>query len=128
MTKRFKEALNVLEPIVTLSHDARADEDETGKQEAGESTPIAIADEKDRVRIWNLYIMILDAAIGLGPQDGKTHFGAICWKTLTNKAYNGTVWDDVIRVGYGGSEGTVDAEVICNLLVYSSLRVILQLS
>lgn len=42
-------------------------------------------------------------------------FGARRWKDLASKAKDGSVWEDVVKNGYGGSEGSVDADVVANL-------------
>lgn len=51
----------------------------------------------------------------LGPDDGKSAFGSKEWRAIVAKVRDGTVWEDVIQKGYGGSEGNVDADVVINL-------------
>jgi len=53
--------------------------------------------------------------VELGPEEGKHAFGSTKWKQLVNKARDGTVWEDIVRDGYSGNEGNVDADVVINL-------------
>ena len=76
---------------------------------------IAIASKSARVKVWNLYITLLNAIIELGPEDGKATFGSASWRELVAKAKNGAVWKEVVKFGYHGREGLVDADVVSNL-------------
>lgn len=67
--------------------------------------------------MWNLYITLLSAIVDLGPEDGKIEFGQKEWKVLASKVREGEVWEMIVRVGYRGMEGSVDADVVYNLLV-----------
>jgi hypothetical protein len=53
--------------------------------------------------------------IDLGAEEGKHAFGSTRWKALVAKCRDGSVWEDVVRDGYGGIEGNVDADVVINL-------------
>lgn len=53
----------------------------------------------------------------MSSDDGKRTFGSARWKELVAKSRNGTIWDDVVRDGYAGNEGDVDADVVIHLFV-----------
>ena len=106
LTRRLLEALSTIEPIVSAS---RQDE------EAIAPAPVAGASRSLRVKVWNLYLALINAIIELGPEDGKATFSIRRWKGLLAKAQDGTIWEDIVQVGYGGVVGNVDAEVVVNM-------------
>ncbi|KAI4250430.1 MAG: hypothetical protein L6R40_000028 [Gallowayella cf. fulva] len=113
LTKRLAEAFATLEPIVTVaepSEDTAKDEDETERV-----APIATASRTLRVKVWSLYLTLLNAIIELGPEEGKQALGSKQWRDIATKARDGTVWDEVVQKGYGRIEGNVDADVVTNL-------------
>ena len=112
MTRRFAEALSAIEPLITVPspQDGIYDEEVTA-----EVAPVARASQKSRVKVWNFYLTLLNAIAELGPENGKTEFGGREWKNLVAKAQDGTIWDEVVDIGYGGLEGNVDADVVFNL-------------
>lgn len=119
LTKRFKEALDTLEPIVTpqapSEQNGEAHAAATNGGRSAEAAPVAQSSKGTRTKVWVFYLSLLHAIVELGPQEGKTTFGSSRWRELAAKARDGTVWDDVIRRGYGGNEGDVDGEVVVNL-------------
>lgn len=60
---------------------------------------------------------ILNAIVELGPEDGKAAFGTMEWRELVRKVREGGFWEEVVREGYRGVEGNVDADVVINLYV-----------
>lgn len=112
VTRRFSEALSAIEPLITVP----SPQDGTYDDEAtAEVAPVARASQKSRIKVWSFYLTLLDAIAELGPDDGKTEFGGKEWKNLVAKAQDGTIWDEVVNIGYGGLEGSVDADVVFNL-------------
>lgn len=108
LTRRLTEAFSTLTPIIEKPLIA----------EIGESpgpTPIASASRSSRIKIWSLYLTLLNAIIELGPEEGKANFGSNVWRDIASKARDGTIWEEVVQVGYDGIEGNVDAEVVINL-------------
>jgi hypothetical protein len=79
--------------------------------------PVATASRGTRIKVWSFYLTFLNSVCELGPEEGKHAFGSVRWKQLVNKARDGTVWEDIVRDGYGGNEGAVDADVVINLYV-----------
>lgn len=67
--------------------------------------------------MWNLYIALLSAIVDLGSEEGKKTFGQKEWKEIASKVRDGDIWETVVRIGYNGVEGSVDAEVVYNLSV-----------
>ncbi|KAL6717016.1 hypothetical protein ACLMJK_004930 [Lecanora helva] len=109
LTRRLSEALLIFEPLITVPQASEdASEDEATSWEA----PIARATGKTRAKLWGLYLTLLNAIIELDPDDGSKAFGKIRWQNLNAKIENGTIWDEVINVGYKGVDGNVDPEVI----------------
>ena len=108
LTRRLTEAFSILTPII----------EKPSVEEISESpdpTPIASASRSSRIKIWSLYLTLFNAIIELGPEEGKANFGSNVWKDIANKARDGTIWEEVVEVGYNGIEGNVDAEVVINL-------------
>ena len=117
LTRRLSDALAALRPVIsppTASEDERRRDDDEPPPQA----PVASASSKLRIKIWSLYISLLNAIIELGPEEGKQVFGSNEWKALVSSARDGDVWDTVVKNGYGGQEGSVDAEVVNNLFVW----------
>lgn len=112
VTRRFREALSTIEPLITVSHPQAGTYDDDAT--AGVA-PVARASQKSRVKVWSFYLTLLNAIAELGPEDGETEFGGREWRNLVAKAQDGSVWDEVVNIGYGGMEGNVDADVVFNL-------------
>ncbi len=127
LTRRLPEALTTLLPLITPPH---AD-DEDSRSTSGydkmaasgisvpavvvEPAPVASASRTTRVKVWSLYLTILNAIVELEPDEGKDAFGAQDWRAICTKVRDGAVWEEVIRNGYHGAEGDVDADVVINL-------------
>jgi len=108
LTRRLPEALSTILPLITP-------QPSDGGHEAAEPAPVATASRTTRVKVWSLYLTILNAVVELEPQDGKDAFGAQEWRTLCAKVRDGDVWEEVVQNGYHGSEGSVDSDVVINL-------------
>ena len=65
--------------------------------------------------MWKLYLSILNGIVELGYENGQRAFGVKEWKTLATKVWDGTIWEDVVQIGYNGREGNVDPDVVLNL-------------
>lgn len=112
VTRRFSEALACIEPLITIpprESDAHDDEATPGV------APIARASPKSRIKVWSFYLTLLNAIAELGSEDGKKEFGGREWRNLVAKAQDGSIWDEVVNIGYGGVEGNLDADVVFNL-------------
>ena len=114
LTRRLPESLSTLEPLVTLPE--TADQFSTKERAAG-SAPIAAASRGTRIKVWSLYLTLLNAIIELGPENGKNSFGSKEWRNIVAQVRDGTIWENVVQIGYGGIEGNVDADVVTNLQV-----------
>lgn len=112
LTKRFKEALEILEPIVT-PQSAPPGTQSNGVQ--GRAAPVTQSNKGTRTKVWVFYLSLLNAIIELGVEEGKAAFGSQKWKQLVAKATEGSIWEDVVQHGYGGNEGDVDPDVVLNL-------------
>jgi hypothetical protein len=113
LTRRLPEALSTIEPIITPP-----DQDKLNGTTNGDVlpyAPIASASRSTRVKVWSFYLTFLNSVVELGAEEGKHAFGSTRWKTLVSKCRDGSVWEDVVRDGYAGAEGDVDAEVVINL-------------
>ncbi|KAF2235706.1 hypothetical protein EV356DRAFT_522811 [Viridothelium virens] len=114
LTRRLPEALSTIEPVITPSS---LPEQRNGLENGDYPTlaPVATASRNTRIKVWSFYLTLLNSIIELGLEDGKHSFGSTKWRALVAKAREGTVWEDVVRDGYSGREGDVDAEVVSNL-------------
>ncbi|CAM1505477.1 Fc.00g111140.m01.CDS01 [Cosmosporella sp. VM-42] len=105
LTRRLPEALTTLLPLITTPEPV----------DDGEPAPVARASRTTRIKVWSLYLTILNAIIELEPDEGKDAFGTQEWKSLCNKVRDGEIWDEVVRNGYHGVDGDVDSDVVINL-------------
>ncbi|KAI0013987.1 hypothetical protein F4779DRAFT_560147 [Xylariaceae sp. FL0662B] len=109
LTRRLPEALSTVLPLISLSTEVA---DVNGLTEPA---PVARASKSTRVKVWSLYLTILNAILELDPDEGKDAFGSQEWRTLCNKVRDGDVWEEVVQFGYHGAEGEVDSDVVINL-------------
>ncbi|KAL1842735.1 hypothetical protein VTJ49DRAFT_4373 [Mycothermus thermophilus] len=109
LTRRLPEALSTVLPLVTPTPPAE------GTSESTEPAPVVRASRSSRIKVWSLYLTVLNAIVELGSDEGKDAFGAQEWKAICHKVREGEVWEEVVRNGYHGVEGDVDAEVVINL-------------
>ena len=106
LTRRLPEALTTLSPLIVPS---------AGGGDDAEPAPVAGASRTTRVKVWSLYLTILNAILELEPEEGKDAFGNQEWRTLCAKVRDGLIWEEVVRNGYHGVEGDVDSDVVINL-------------
>ncbi|KAL3424992.1 peroxin 26 [Phlyctema vagabunda] len=104
LTRRLPESLSTILPVITPPSD-----------DPTQSAPIAKASRTTRIKVWSLYLTILNAVVELDPDEGKQAFGSQEWRGLVAKVRDGEVWEEVIKNGYGGVEGDVDSDVVINL-------------
>ena len=128
VTRRIKEALETLQPLIQSTSSPPPDNIDGESYDQSESQPsdpqppqIASASRGARVKVWSLYISIVNEIVELGWQTGKEVFGASSWKQFAAKARDGSIWAEVVDNGYAGAEGDVDAEVVANLWVSTQL-------
>ncbi|CAG8960010.1 hypothetical protein HYFRA_00013198 [Hymenoscyphus fraxineus] len=106
LTRRLPESLSTILPVITPPEDTGA---------GIEKAPIAKASRTTRIKVWSLYLTILNAIAELDPDEGKEAFGSSDWRALVTKVRDGEVWEEVVKNGYGGVEGDVDSDVVINL-------------
>jgi hypothetical protein len=114
LTRRLPEALSTIEPIITPP----PSQDGVNASYQGDLSafaPVASASRGTRVKVWSFYLTFLNSVVELGAEEGKHAFGSARWKELVSKCRDGSIWEDVVRDGYAGVEGDVDAEVVVNL-------------
>ena len=118
LTRRFPEALSTIEPIITPQQSNQSGANGSGEEQDERQqalAPLAFASRATRIKVWNFWLTFLHQVVDLGAEEGKHAFGTTKWKALASKARDGTVWDDVVRDGYGGVEGSVEPEVVVSL-------------
>ncbi|KAL1999089.1 hypothetical protein VTN02DRAFT_5069 [Thermoascus thermophilus] len=117
LTRRLPECLAALEPIITPPQDEQRQQQYTNGDNGSSPpvAPIATVSGTLRIKVWNLYITLLSAIVDLGAEDGKRTFGQKEWKALASKVRDGEIWETIVQTGYGGREGSVDADVVYNL-------------
>lgn len=113
ITRRTQEAWEVLQPIILPPH--LHDHTDPNTEDHDARAPVATASKNARIKVWNLYISIINAALGVASAEGKREFGAAVWTRLASSVKEGQIWEDVVQYGYGGHEATVDAEVVASL-------------
>lgn len=112
LTRRLPESLSTILPVIQPPHS-------DGTTEAGsEPAPIVRASRSTRIKVWSLYLTILNAVLELEQEEGKISFGTSEYRALVSKVRDGEVWEEIVRDGYGGIEGDVDADVVINLYVF----------
>ena len=114
LTRRLPEALSTVLPLVFPP----PSEDPNG---SFEPAPVARASRSSRIKVWSLYLTVLNAILDLDPDEGKDAFGTQEWRALCHKVREGEIWEEVVRNGYHGTEGDVDADVVINLYVLKLL-------
>ena len=114
LTRRLPECLAMLEPSVFPYRSV----DENSKEDENlEVAMIATASRSLRVKLWNLYLTLLNDIVDLGASEGRSTIGNRKWKELVTVVQNGEIWNQVVKIGYGGVEANVDADVVVNLSV-----------
>lgn len=109
LTRRLPEALSTVLPLITPSAE---NADVNG---LSEPAPIVRASRSTRIKVWSLYLTILNAVLELDADEGKDAFGTQEWRSLCKKVRDGDVWEEVVQFGYHGNEGEVDSDVVINL-------------
>ena len=117
LTRRFPEALSVLEPIITPNKQANGYKE--SDEDALPEVPIANATTTQRIKVWVLYLTLLNSIVDLGEHEGRRSFGQSRYRKMVARVRNGDIWDTVVCDGYGGREGSLDAEVVYNLCACS---------
>jgi hypothetical protein len=110
------ESLSTILPVITPT----ANDEDTVTDNSGETAPIVKASRTTRIKVWSLYLTILNAVLELDPEEGKQAFGGSEYRSLVSKVREGEIWEEVVTNGYGGVEGDVDSDVVINLFVPSS--------
>ncbi|KAG6023255.1 hypothetical protein E4U41_002058 [Claviceps citrina] len=105
LTRRLPEALSTLTPLILPP----------GSADDGQPAPVACASRTTRIKVWSLYLTILNAILEMDPQEGKSAFGSQEWRALCAKVRDGRVWEEVVHHGYHDVEGDVDTDVVINL-------------
>ena len=119
LTRRLPECLVLLEQSIFPWK--VTDESGNGVKSV-ETALIAGASRSLRVKIWTLYLTFLNDIVSLGTTEGRSVLGSKKWRELVVLVQNGTIWDEVVKVGYHGIEANVDAEVVANLSATCHLR------
>lgn len=119
LTRRLQESLSTLEPLITVPTVDGSSQEHPNGDDTPVLAPIASFPSTLRIKVWNLYITLLSAIVDLGPEDGKAEIGQKEWKNLASKVREGEVWEMIVKVGYRGREGSVDSDVVYNLLVFT---------
>jgi hypothetical protein len=123
LTRRFREAWDVLGTIVRGSEGQEGEENNSGNfnntnDDEGNLSPAPVAQSSrgTRTKVWVFYLSLIHAVVELGAEEGGREFGGTeKWRSIAKKAREGTVWGEIVARGYGGQEGEVDAEVVVNL-------------
>jgi hypothetical protein len=121
LTRRFREAWDVLGTIVRGTEGAEGEEETINNSNDDDEAnlspaPVAQSSRGTRTKVWVFYLSLIHAVVELGAEEGARVFGSTNkWRSIACKAREGTVWGEIVARGYGGQEGEVDAEVVVNL-------------
>lgn len=115
LTRRLPEALSTITPLITITPPSPSQPQ--GANGTTEPAPVAKASRNTRIKVWTLYIAILNAIVALEPDEGKEALGTHEWRALCAKVRDGDVWEEVVQNGYHGVEADVDSDVVINLCV-----------
>jgi hypothetical protein len=116
LTRRFREAWDVIEPVVSPRQSSIDDRPALSQEnDHVEPAPIAQSSRGTRTKVWVFYLSLVHAVVELGAEEGKQQFGSELWRGIVAKAREGSIWEEVVQRGYAGMDGEVDAEVIVNL-------------
>lgn len=113
LTRRLLESYEALQPVITPPSQSRPDESPS-------YAPVATATTSQRIKTWSLYATLLNSIVELGDVEGKKVFGAKDYRDIVRRVQTGEIWEQVVKDGYQGREGSVDAEVVYNLYDMSS--------
>ncbi|KKY35478.1 putative peroxin 26 [Diaporthe ampelina] len=114
LTRRLPEALSTITPLITVTPPSPS-QPEGANGTTTEPAPVAKASRNTRIKVWTLYIAILNAIVALDPDEGKEALGTQEWRALCAKVRDGDVWEEVVQNGYHGVEADVDSDVVINL-------------
>ncbi|KAI3401871.1 hypothetical protein diail_6430 [Diaporthe ilicicola] len=116
LTRRLPEALSTITPLITVTPPSPSPSPHPeGANGTTEPAPVASASRNTRVKVWTLYIAILNAIVALDPDEGKEALGTQEYRSLCAKVRDGDVWEEVVQNGYHGVEANVDSDVVINL-------------
>lgn len=116
LTRRLPEALSTITPLITVTPPSPPPPPGTTNGTT-EPAPVARASRNTRIKVWTLYIAILNAIVALDPDEGKEALGTQEYRSLCAKVRDGDVWEEVVQNGYHGVEADVDSDVVINLCV-----------
>ena len=115
LTRRLFETYELLQPVISPPP---RNSTYTGQDEEppDQPAPIASATTSTRIKLWSLYITLLNEVLNLDPDLGRQEFGKE-YNLISSRVTSGEVWEQVVRDGYREREASVDAEVVYNLYV-----------
>lgn len=120
LTRRLAEAYEALQIVIKPAEQSNGYSHST--EDNAPTSPIATASTSQRIKVWSLYATLLNAIVDLGNDAGNQEFGQKQYRDIVRLVQSGDVWDQVLKDGYRGREESVDAEVVYNLYVSSSLQ------
>lgn len=111
LTRQYDVAYTILEPVVSLPAP------KSKVHPAPEVARMAEASKSLRIKIWCLYLTLLQAII-IRDMEDRDHIGGHReFRSFYAKIQDGHIWDEVVSVGYDGVEERVDIEVVISLSV-----------
>lgn len=122
LTRRLPESLSTILPVITPSSSSDIENTNPNDSTKSSGAPISKASRTTRIKVWSLYLTILNAILELDPAEGKQAFGTSQFRALVAKVRDGEVWEEVVKNGYHGIEGDVDSDVVINLYVSPDFR------
>ena len=115
LTRRFTEAYEVIDTLVSSPKHESDSYDQHDSDEPPQAPVANLKTDTRRIKIWVLYISILNAIVDLGEHEGAQKLGEARYQEIARQVRSGGVWDKVKRDGYHGELSAVDPEVAFNL-------------
>lgn len=110
LTQQFAEAFSeiglTLEPGEWFEGDVH-----DGEGKSLSRVPILFAKKSVRVKIWSLYLTLLNTFRKAGNDQAGVWVGARRWKGLYASLCDGSIWQNVLHVGYADNEHAMDHEI-----------------
>lgn len=108
-SKELVQAYNALQPLVTPSNFQ-------SNELTFDTAPVADAKHSQRVKVWSLYCNLVQDILATDYDLGTAKFSNATYEYVKSQA-EGTVWDYVIQVGYGGRLSAVDSATVIHMSV-----------
>ena len=114
LVQQFGEAFDEISSLLNDNNVFVADLD-NGPGSARTQAPVFHANMGLKVKIWSLYLTLLNTLRDVGGQKASAYVGAQRWQRLSESLHNGSIWQHVVDVGFAGDEQVMDIDIVIAL-------------